>query len=125
MGQYFISPPEKTDLKIDVEDLTDALRQKWPDIEIETITNPADNRALVWTIQFGDRQLDGSLDKTGLVIHLDGDIRDCAEFAVWFRSQVPARYELIFYDESYSAVCELREDTTKSQIIDTFIHPSP
>lgn len=122
---YFISPPDKTDLAISlaisVEDFVTALNAKWPDIEIKAIDNPESNHLLEWKMMFNNRLLIGTLDNTRQVVHLDGDIRDCAKFAQWYRTQVAADYTLAFYDEGFSADVTLSTDISEQQIAEPFL----
>ena len=84
-------------------------------------TNPASNHALEWVVAIADHRSEGSLDKTGQVVHLVGDLEDCAHFATWYRTLVPARYGLAFYDEGYSADVELADGTNEPQLKEPFL----
>ncbi|HEX2570472.1 MAG TPA: hypothetical protein VH877_13020 [Polyangia bacterium] len=120
---YFISPPEQTDWRMDIDSFERDLRQKWPNATIER-RPPSDSfHALTWTINGQNDQLriDGAITRTGQTIHLDGDVHACAAFARWFRSKTPDAQPLLFYDESYSADVPLRLDTTEDQIAHPFL----
>src|SRR5262245_6902430 len=119
---YFISPPTATTWNISEKDFATALRTRWPDADIRAVSIPQSNHTLEWRIQLGDKQLEGSCDRTGQVIHLDGDIFNSAQFALWFRSIVPRQQPLVFYDEGYSADVNLTNDTTAEQITEPFMH---
>ena len=118
---YFISPREQTDLKVDPTDLAKALQTRWQGADVRFPTNPASNHALEWVVTTADRRLEGSLDKTGQVVHLVGDVEDCAHFATWYRTLVPARYGLTFYDEGYSADVDLAPSTDELQLTEPFL----
>ena len=118
---YFVSPREETDLNVDEAILTRNLDSRWPEIEVSRTSNPESNHVIEWSLRIDGRLLEGSLDKTRQVTHLDGDVRDCARFAVWFRSLIPDRYELAFYDEAYSADVELTEMTTEDEVAAPFL----
>ena len=66
-------------------------------------------------------RLDGTLTNDANVVHLDGDVRACATFALWFRSQVPTEQDLLFYDEGYSADVPLLVETTKDELVAPFL----
>jgi hypothetical protein len=119
---YFISPPDATSWSISGKDLTAALRVHWPDAEIKAVLSPQSNHSIEWRIQLGEKQLEGSCDRTGQAIHLDGDLISSALFALWFRSIVPSQQSLVFYDEGYSADVNLTNDTSVEQITGPFIH---
>ena len=117
---YFISPPEATDLKIDYKKFSSQISKQWSLNEINTIDNPQRYHSLEWEILIEDRLLIGSLDRTGQVIVLDGEISDVAKFAIWTRKQISNKYKLIFYDEGYAANIELRQDTSEAEIVNAF-----
>ena len=119
--RYFISPSEKTDWRISRDAFAKELLMQWPEAHIEMITNFQSLHALAWTLQIGEWRLDGTLTKDANVVHLDGDIRACATFALWFRSRVPTEQDLLFYDEGYSADVPLLLETTKAELVAHFL----
>jgi hypothetical protein len=64
--------------------------------------------------------MEGSIDQAGQAIFLDGPMKAMAEFAHWWRKQVPIAQPLIMYDEGYNGAVNLAEDTTVADIISTF-----
>lgn len=118
---YFISPREQTNLKVDPAELAKALQARWQGADVRFPTSPASNHALEWVVTIADRPLEGSLDKAGQVVHLVGDVEDCAHFATWYRTFVPASYGLAFYDEGYSADVELAVGTDALQLKQPFL----
>jgi len=118
---YFISPREQTDLRVDPTELAEAIQTRWQGADVRFATNPASNHALEWVVTIANRSLEGSLDKTEQVVHLAGDVEDCAQFAIWYRTLVPARYALAFYDEGYSADVELADGTNELQLKEPFL----
>lgn len=70
------------------------------------------NRLLTWTLSAEHGTMDGYLNRKQQVVVLDGDVRDCAAFAQWYRALVDAKYELSFYDDSYSNSVLVTEKTT-------------
>ena len=117
---YFISPPEATDLKIDAREFFNKISKYWSLNNIEAIANPQRYHSLEWEILREHRLLIGSLNRTGQVIFLDGDIRDVAKFAIWTRKQIDNKYKLIFYDEGYSSDIELDRNTSEAEIVNAF-----
>ena len=118
---YFISPRQQTDLRVGPTELAKAIQTRWHGAEVRFPTNPASNHALEWVVAIADHRSEGSLDKTGQVVHLVGDLEDCAHFATWYRTLVPARYGLAFYDEGYSADVELADGTNEVQPREPFL----
>jgi hypothetical protein len=120
--EYLITPPEHTDWKIKEPDFIQCLEKRWSGIEIKQVTNPDDYYVLEWVIKVPEieQRLDGALHRDGQGISLDGDLEDCARFAVWFRSLVP-QTQLVFYDQGYNAHVELQAETTESEIMQPFL----
>ena len=118
---YFISPRQQTDLRVDPTELAKAIQAQWPGTEVRFPSNPASNHALEWVVAIADHRSEGSLDKTGQVVHLVGEVENCAPFATWYRTLVPARYGLAFYDEGYSADVELADGTNEPQLKEPFL----
>jgi hypothetical protein len=118
---YFISPPEETDWKIDVNALCKAISLNWSKATIEIVNNPNSLYILTWSMEINTYLLDGTLTKDRNVVYLDGDIRACAIFALWFRQQVPSEQKLIFYDEGYSCDIVLSQETSEVDLIQTFL----
>jgi len=108
---YLIVPPEEPAWRIEGADFLRELRQRWPRAHVEVIRDPARSYCCAWVIPVEDRALEGGLARDGKSVTVDGQIRDCAEFTVWFRSQVPADRPLIFCDDAYNHDIELLADT--------------
>ena len=117
---YFVSPAAKTDLIIDPTQLATHLKSQWHEVEIRPIKNPQREYSLEWIIPMEGGNLEGSLEKTGQAVILDGDVSDCARFSLWLRSLIDPKYPLFFYDEGYSSDIELHQKTTEEQIVELF-----
>jgi len=118
---YFISPSEETDLKIDSAQLINRLKAEWPNIDIQPQDNPSRTYSLSFRIPLKNSLIEGSLERTGQCVVLDGDVRDCAKFALWFCSWLDCKYKLLFYNEAYSADVALTLETTEHDIIKRFM----
>ena len=118
---YFISPSEESDLKIDSTQLINRLKAEWPNIDIQPQDNPSRTYSLSFRIPLKNSSIEGSLERTGQCVVLDGDVQDCAKFALWLRSQVDRKYKLLFYDEAYSVDVALTLETTEYDIIKHFL----
>lgn len=114
---YLITPPEEPTWRIEEAIFLRELRQRWPHAHVEAITDQARLYSCTWVILVGDRALEGGLARDGRFITVDGQIRDCAEFAAWFRSQVPADRPLVFCDDAYNHDIELRAGTDVADIL--------
>jgi hypothetical protein len=118
---YFVSPREETDLRVDAKGLAAAIQSQWDHAELRFPANPDSNHALESVVWRADRRLEGSLDKTGQVLHLSGDVEDCAHFPTWCRGLVRARYGLAFHHEGYSADVELAVGTNELALTEPFL----
>jgi|SRR6476660_2221114 hypothetical protein len=115
---YVISPPEETDWHIGRDEVVAMLKQEWPGAEVKlTDASAPSARDVVWRLQFSDGELEGSQDRAGQAHYLDGPPTVIARFASWWRSRVPARQQLILFDESYSTVVKLTPRITEEDIL--------
>ena len=122
LGKYFVSPPQRSGWSLRAADLRERLLRRYPGAEARAPDSDADAHQLHWTIPSASgTPLDGSLQASGQALHLDGDVDDAAEFAVWFRSLVPARQPLLFYDEGYSADVEITPDSRPEDLAAPFL----
>ncbi len=120
--EYLITPPKATDWRIDNDQFRRNLTNTWSNVSSHLISNPDDYHYLEWIIMPPQTQqrLDVALHRDRQGISLDGSIKDCAKFALWFRSFVPSHQKLIFYDQGYNAQIELHNNTNEKEIIQTF-----
>ena len=118
---YFVSPSEETEWQLAPSELGERLSRYWPDAEIRTVDNAASNHSLEWTLTINGSRIDGSLDKAGQAVHLEGDIDACARLARWLREQVPPQQELVFYDEGFSADVALLPTTSEEELVAPFV----
>ncbi len=109
---------EKTDWKKAPEELVSSLLQQWPDAHF--VVDSSQPFSHEWSISISGRSLEGAIHKDGTAIALDGELQDCALFAIWFRTQVPKEIKMLFYDQDYSVVLPLEESTSVSDIVEGF-----
>lgn len=118
---YLVTPPEEPDWNVDQDAFLRAMQAKWPQAKIEQITAPARSFTCTWEIPLEGYELEGALPRDGRSVVVDGRIQDCAEFAIWFRTQVPMNAPLIFCDDTYSNDIELTARTKAADIVNSFI----
>lgn len=121
--EYLITPPSETDWQFNQSDFIDYLVKKWSNIQIKLCTNPSDYYCCEGLIKVvGSRQmLEIALHRDMQGVSLDDCLEDCAFFAVWLRSLVPEYQKLVFYDQGYNAHIELKQNTTESEVINSFV----
>ena len=122
---YLMSPREdqKRSL-IDAQTLIAALGRQWPAADVSTFS-PAERVYVVeWRMTLSHGLLLGGFSRNGQAISLDGDLEDCAEVALWFRTLIAADTRLWFYDQGYNYDIEVTPATTARQIVDAFVDAS-
>jgi hypothetical protein len=97
MAKYLISNPDGIVGSINPFELATSIKAFWhlDDGAIQMNTDEQGTRSLDWVMNTDERRLDGYLFRNGYLV-LDGDIRDCSQFAVWYRQQVPQEIKLVF-----------------------------
>ena len=119
--KIFISPPRETDWRLDTDEVASAVKQAWPSVALELVQNPQSSNALVFSMEQEGRSLVGSFARDGQTVHLDGEVMDCAHFALWFRARLAELEPLIFYDEAFSTDVVLAKDTTVHELVQPFL----
>lgn len=117
---YIASIGEKTNWKKDPKEIVADLSKNWPSADIRFIGDASKNFSYEWGVQISGQSLDGMLHKDGTALTLDGEIQDCALFAIWFRTEVPKEIKMLFYNQSYTIKIPLEEKTTVSDIVEAF-----
>lgn len=107
---YLISPPDRTSWSIDTSEFLSKLIEHWPNARVRRTDDPHFTHA--WEIQMPGGTLEGELNPGRSGIGIDGDFKDCASFALWFRSLVPPTQPLLFYDNCFSVDVPLTSETT-------------
>jgi hypothetical protein len=96
------------------------LRSRWPQAQVEDVLNPTDAHELEFTVPMLHSEVYGSLHRGGEAVVFVGDLRDCAEFALWCQSIIPSGEVATFCDESMSGILEVGAATTVADILQSF-----
>jgi hypothetical protein len=121
VADYFVTTSERSDLRVESAQLAQAITQRWPDVRFIERDDAANTIRWAIPMREGRRELWGELHDTGQTVALDGDDHDVAEFARWLRQQIPGRYPLVFFDESYTRDVPLTESTSAEELIQPFL----
>ncbi len=97
----------------------------WPQATVEHVTHPDSTYALEFRVPMAHSRVDGSLNRSGNTVAFIGDLRDCARFALWCRTIVPAHDPLTLCDESMSGSLALEPATTAADIFQSFHYAPP
>jgi hypothetical protein len=97
------------------------LRKKWPEVKIHFITDP--NAPLLQFETSDDFWILGNFTGTGVAYQVNSS-PNAAQFALWYRSIVPAEWQLRYHDSGlYFDLMFLTSETTEEQIIAGFNIP--
>jgi hypothetical protein len=118
MNYFFI--PQRQGLLPPASSFRQLLHSRWPQAQVEEVLNPADIHALEFRIAMAHSQVYGSLNRAGDSVVFVGDIRDCAEFALWCRGIIPPSEPATFCDESMSGSLDLDVTTTLADVLNAF-----
>ena len=114
MFDYLVSPPFKTGWSLDTAEFLSKLIDHWPNARVRRTNDP--NFTHAWKIQMQGGTLEGELNPARSGIAIDGEFEDCAAFALWFRSLVPATQPLLFYDDCFNVDVPLTSETTVEEL---------
>lgn len=107
----------KTGWAFSAHDFKSELLRRWPTVRIEEVRSPRSNDVLEFEVPKARRGLYGSLTRDGEAIIFSGELDDCAEFAQWCRSLIPADQEVLFCDEAMNTSLLLEPSTAPADIV--------
>ena len=120
--RYVIAPIEAANWRLPATRFAAKLRTEWPEAAIRIVDDAASQHALEWTVPMrATRKVAGALDRTGQVIEVDGDVRDCAIFTRWLRTQLPDTYRVQLSDADTTTTIEVRPETTEAELVGAFV----
>lgn len=111
----------KTEWVFSADEFKSRLLQRWPSVRIEEVRNPSSNDVLEFEVPKTRRGLYGSLVRDGNAVIFSGELEDCAEFAQWCRSLIPADQEVLFGDEAMNTNLILEPGTTSEEIFQAVV----
>jgi hypothetical protein len=123
MSYFIIS---RGDWSIPAQEFVQHLRSQWPSAVTREDTDPESSDSFEFTLGMPHSEVEGALNRSGKSLYFDSDIRDAAEFALWFRSLAPPEEPLVLCDEAMSALLELEPGTNETDIFRAFDYtPAP
>ncbi|WNG34989.1 hypothetical protein F0U61_16030 [Archangium violaceum] len=120
---YLVMP--KGDWRFSPQELRHHLRYRWPGVTLREIQNPELGECLEFELPMNHSQVTGAVDAQGRYVSFEGDIRDCAELALWLRALSPASEPLLFGDESLNASLDLESATTSGDLFRLYDYTPP
>lgn len=102
----YLMPYTKDDWQIEPNAFIKELKQFWPGVQVDFITDPERRYVLEWTYRWADGSgIDGLLDRDLQRIVFSGGgagIEECAEFGLWLQKLYPEAKNILFFDEQTS-----------------------
>ena len=98
-------------------DFAQHLLQRWPSAHVEQHPDTHEHRILSFQVPMGHSVVSGSLKRHVPALVFLGDMRDCAEFALWCSSNLPGEEIPLFCDKGHLA---LRPTTTVEDVLQAF-----
>jgi hypothetical protein len=117
-----ISPPGASDWRFDRDSLAEDLRDEWPEASVVIPEDGPLSGVMVATIPMPEGSIEVSQNSVApdQALHLDGPLPGLARYAEWWRAWVPSQRPLVFYDESFSTVVDLRPGIRSDDILAQF-----
>ncbi|MFJ4797138.1 hypothetical protein [Kitasatospora purpeofusca] len=109
---------EASGWRFDREALTSAIRDRWPDVEIDP-THHSVARSFCWSFETHDGPGEVYLHEDGTGIYMNLPQHDAVRLAAVIRRLTPTDLALVFCDEGYNFDVRLRSDTTDTELIKT------
>ena len=106
------------DFKIDEQQFINQLSDNWPVTKLVRWEDLRYPYTIEWTQEINNVFVEGQLARTLNAITLEGDVKDCAEIALWFRRLVPLQTNLLFFDVDYTSSIEVKMNTILKEITD-------
>ncbi|MFG2024886.1 MULTISPECIES: hypothetical protein [Streptomyces] len=103
--------------RIDRDALTDAIRDRWSEVEIHSV-HRSEARSLVWQFETGNGPGEAYLHEDGTCLYMDVWEEDAIWLAIVFRRLAPMDLDLVFCDEGYTFDVCLRAGTTEAELTD-------
>ncbi|HEY6970757.1 MAG TPA: hypothetical protein VJA94_16220 [Candidatus Angelobacter sp.] len=116
---YLVSSPIKTNWHMTPTEFISKLLERWPKAQARarTFASPFSHD---WKIHMPAGVLEGKFNQNYSGISIEGELEDCAAFALWFRSVVPGAQPLLFYDDCFSVDVPLTAETTVADLVAAF-----
>lgn len=112
---FLVTPPDETEWRMDPADFEAALRERWPDAQVEP--NPEHGLfAFDFTVSVEGARVDGGFARDGRMLAIGDEVLPTAHVAVWFRGLTPPEQALLFYDDGYAGHVELTPGMTAADL---------
>jgi hypothetical protein len=93
------------------------LNSRWPSATIKRVAIPGGDLAVDFRVPMSESVIDGHFNIKGSAVVFYGDIRDCAEFSLWYKAALPTGQPFLLFDEGYNRDIQLQPETTVEDII--------
>ncbi|MEU7428012.1 hypothetical protein [Streptomyces sp. NPDC040750] len=103
--------------RIDRDALTDAIRARWPGVEIDSM-HRREVRSLIWQFETKNGGGEAYLHEDGTCLYMDVWQEDAIWLAIVFRRPTPMDLDMVFCDKGYTFNVRLRAETTEAELTD-------
>jgi hypothetical protein len=102
---------------VDREVLTEAIRARWTDVEIDS-TQRGEAQSILWDFETENGPGEAYLHADGTCLYMDVWQEDAVWLAIAFRELAPTDLDLVFCDEGYTFDVQLRAGATEGELSD-------
>ena len=97
--------------------LVQQMRERWPSARLTENEEPESRWSFEFHLPMSHSEVSGKIERKVNALVFTGDLRDCAEFALWCRSVVPTEQLLLTCDQGD---LYLKADTSADELARTF-----
>jgi hypothetical protein len=116
---YFLMAREGWTLS--AQQFVEILKSRWPLVHVRPAEIPGGVRVIEFQFEMADSTMNGALHRGGATVILNGALRDCIEFVLWYRSRLPPEARpMLFFDEGYNRDIEIQDGTTLEDVLRAF-----
>jgi hypothetical protein len=111
----------ETEWTFSVHDFKSQLLERWPMVRTRDVQSTKHTAVLDFEVPMMQSVIYGELYQKGNAVSFSGELQDCADFAHWCRSLIPAGESVLFCDEAMNTNLSLKMDTTPADIFQAVV----
>ena len=126
MGVIYIIAIQDDTIKVPAHHFVEQLQQKWLAAKVHFISDPNANSELQWSLVIDEDSsfVLGDFSGGGISFKGGGSLANVAKLALWYRSLVPYKHEMLLYKDSLDhKPIVLADETTVDDIVNGFDIP--
>jgi hypothetical protein len=107
----------ETEWTFSAHDFKGQLLERWPMARTRDVQSTRHAAVLDFELPMRQSVIYGTLYQKGNAVSFSGELEDCADFAHWCRSRIPAGERVLFCDEAMNTSLSLNLDTNPADIV--------